>query len=65
MSIRSAGGPIDVRRLGTVDYDDAWQLQRDLDDAHGKQDRVLTVSLVLPPKSGRLPIASFCVEQAQ
>ena len=29
----------------------------------GKQDRVLTVSLVLPPKSGMVPIASFCVEQ--
>ena len=31
----------------------------------GKQDRVLTVSLVLPPKSGRIPIASFCVEQGR
>jgi len=31
----------------------------------GQQDRVLTVSLVLPPKSGRIPIASFCVEQGR
>ncbi|WP_342360773.1 ARPP-1 family domain-containing protein [Terrarubrum flagellatum] len=31
----------------------------------GRQDRVLTVSLVLPPKSGRVPIASFCVEQGR
>ena len=31
----------------------------------GKQDRVLTVSLVLPPKSGKVPIASFCVEQGR
>lgn len=31
----------------------------------GKQDRVLTVSLVLPPKSGVIPIASFCVEQGR
>lgn len=31
----------------------------------GKQDRVLTVSLMLPPKSGRMPIASFCVEQGR
>ena len=31
----------------------------------GKQDRVLTVSLIVPPRSGRLPIASFCVEQGR
>jgi len=28
----------------------------------GQQDRSLTVSLLLPPHSGRIPIASFCVE---
>jgi lipoyl(octanoyl) transferase len=32
-SIRSASTPIDVRRLGTVDYQTAWQLQRELADA--------------------------------
>ncbi len=32
-SIRSASAPIDVRRLGTVDYEQAWQLQRELADA--------------------------------
>jgi len=31
----------------------------------GQQDRVLSVSLVLPPKSGRINIASFCVEQGR
>ncbi|MGE3066724.1 MAG: DUF6569 family protein [Hyphomicrobiaceae bacterium] len=31
----------------------------------GQQDRVLTVSLILPPKSGKVPIASFCVEQGR
>ena len=31
----------------------------------GRQDRVLTVSFVLPPKSGQVPIASFCVEQGR
>jgi hypothetical protein len=31
----------------------------------GKQDRVLTVSFLLPAKSGRVPIASFCVEQGR
>lgn len=32
-SIRSATGSIEVRRLGTVDYRDAWQLQREVADA--------------------------------
>lgn len=32
-SIRSGAGPIEVRRLGLVDYRDAWDLQRELADA--------------------------------
>ena len=32
-SIRSATTPVDVRRLGTVDYQPAWQLQRELAEA--------------------------------
>jgi hypothetical protein len=31
----------------------------------GKQDRTLMVSLLLPPKSGSVPIASFCVEEGR
>jgi hypothetical protein len=31
----------------------------------GQQDRALTVSLLLPPKSGRVPLAAFCVEQGR
>src|ERR1700719_890125 len=31
----------------------------------GKQDRTLMVSLLLPPKSGAVPIASFCVEEGR
>ena len=31
----------------------------------GRQDRALTVSLLLPPHSGRIPLASFCVEQGR
>lgn len=29
----------------------------------GRQDRVLTTSVLVPPNSGRLPIAAYCVEQ--
>ncbi|MCI0659621.1 MAG: hypothetical protein L0220_00960 [Acidobacteria bacterium] len=31
----------------------------------GKQDRVLALDLIVPPKSGKLPIDSFCVEQGR
>jgi hypothetical protein len=31
----------------------------------GKQDRTLVVSLLLPPRSGAIPIASFCVEEGR
>ena len=29
----------------------------------GKQDRVLTVSMIVPPNSGNIPIGAFCIEQ--
>lgn len=32
-SIRSSPAPIDIRQLATIDYQDAWQLQRELADA--------------------------------
>jgi lipoyl(octanoyl) transferase len=32
-SIRSAATPVEVRRLGHVDYQEAWRLQRELADA--------------------------------
>jgi hypothetical protein len=31
----------------------------------GKQDRVLSQDLIIPAKSGKMPIASFCVEQGR
>ncbi len=31
-SIRSASAPVDVRRLGSVEYENAWQLQRTIAD---------------------------------
>ena len=31
----------------------------------GKQDRVLSYDLIVPPKSGKVPLASFCVERGR
>jgi hypothetical protein len=31
----------------------------------GRQDRVLVTDMVLPPRSGKVPIGSFCVEQGR
>jgi hypothetical protein len=31
----------------------------------GQQDRVLALDLIVPPKSGRVPIEAFCVEQGR
>src|SRR5262249_27618054 len=31
----------------------------------GRQDRVLSRDVVLPPKSGKIPISAFCVEQGR
>lgn len=31
----------------------------------GKQDRVLSVSLIIPPRSGAIPVRSFCVESGR
>jgi hypothetical protein len=31
----------------------------------GRQDRVLSVDLILPPGSGKIPITAFCVEQGR
>jgi len=31
----------------------------------GRQDRVLSVDLILPPGSGKMPITAFCVEQGR
>ncbi|PYS53636.1 MAG: hypothetical protein DMF76_27890, partial [Acidobacteria bacterium] len=31
----------------------------------GQQDRMLVVDLILPPRSGKIPIAAFCVENGR
>src|SRR5439155_19494651 len=31
----------------------------------GQQDRMLVVDLILPPRSGKIPIAAYCVENGR
>lgn len=67
-----AKGSVEVRETGNVNQleientgtDEVFVQSGDIVKG-GRQDRVLTVSLVLPPKSGRMPIGSFCVEQGR
>ena len=52
---------LDIQNLGA---DEVFVQSGDIVKG-GRQDRVLSVSLVLPPKSARVPIASFCVEHGR
>jgi lipoyl(octanoyl) transferase len=58
-SIRSATGPIDVRRLGVVDYHGAWNLQRELADARvaGGPDTLLLLEHPSVYTAGRRTLA--------
>jgi hypothetical protein len=63
---------VEVREVGQVNElqienkgDDAVFIQAGEIVKGGKQDRVLSVSLLLPPHSGALPISSYCVEQGR
>src|SRR5262249_42541209 len=31
----------------------------------GQQDRIIVTSLVVPPRSGKMPVPSFCIEQSR
>src|SRR5262249_24533546 len=31
----------------------------------GQQDRIIVTSLIVPPRSGKLPVPSFCIEQSR
>jgi len=63
---------VEVRETGNVNQleienlgDDEVFIQSGDIVKGGQQDRALMVSLVLPPKSGRIAIDSFCVEQGR
>lgn len=67
-----ARGAVNLHETGTVN---ALQLENTGSEAvfvqagdivkGGKQDRVLTVSLLVPAKSGKVPIGAYCVEQGR
>ncbi len=48
----------------TSEEDDLLLLSGDIVKG-GKQDRVLQATMILPPKSGKVPVRSFCVEQSR
>jgi lipoyl(octanoyl) transferase len=58
-SIRSATTPVDVRRLATVDYQAAWQLQRELAEARvaGGPDTLLLLEHPSVYTAGRRTLA--------
>ncbi len=57
----------DVNRLAVENRSDKWPVYVQAGEIvrGGKQDRLLGVDLILPPRSGRVPIQSFCVEQGR
>jgi len=65
-------GSFDVRETGKVNEltienrgDDEVFIQAGDIVKGGRQDRVLSVSLTVPPRSGVLPISAFCVESGR
>jgi len=67
-----ANGRVKVRETGTVNEltvenvgDDEVFVQAGDIVKGGQQDRVLSVDLLLPPRSGQVPIAVFCVESGR
>jgi hypothetical protein len=67
-----ASGRVKVRETGTVNEltvenvgDSEVFVQAGDIVKGGRQDRVLSVDLLLPPRSGELPIAAFCVESGR
>jgi hypothetical protein len=56
-------------RVGTLEIDNTSDQPLYLQEGErlqgGKQDRIITASLVIPPKSGKTTIPTFCVEHAR
>src|ERR1700722_2499143 len=67
-----AKGSVKVRETGSVNEltvenvgsDEVFVQAGDIVKG-GRQDRVLSVDLLLPPRSGQVSIAAFCVEQGR
>src|ERR1700722_2083391 len=54
-------GSVNELKIENVGNEDVFIQSGDIVKG-GRQDRALTVSFVLPRKSGEVPVASFCVE---
>jgi hypothetical protein len=57
-------GSVNELKIENVGNEDVFIQSGDIVKG-GKQDRALTVSFVLPRKSGEVPVASFCVEHGR
>src|SRR5688500_10043893 len=58
-------GDVDELEIENVSSTDEVYVQAGDIVKGGKQDRVLTVDLIVPARSGRMPISSFCVEHGR
>ncbi len=57
-------GSVNELRIENLGDEDVYIQSGDIVKG-GRQDRVLTVSFVLPRKSGEIPVASYCVEHGR
>ena len=57
-------GSVNELRIENTGDEDVYVQSGDMVKG-GRQDRVLTVSFVLPRKSGEMPVAAYCVEHGR
>lgn len=62
--VHETGSVNELAVENTSESDDLLLLSGDIVKG-GRQDRVLQATMILPPKSGKVPVRSFCVEQSR
>ncbi len=62
--VHETGSVNELAVENTSEEDDLLLLSGDIVKG-GRQDRVLQATMILPPKSGKVPVRSFCVEQSR